>query len=236
VEVVCEFRFAQSSPWDAAIPGQVFQALENKLFPKKKSERTIEAKVDTTDKGLTQHVTTAERLVLLSEDERQFARIGERFLSIHRVEPYTSWAEFKPVIEKALGALNAVAEPSGFQRVGLRYLNRIEFPLDRVEVEEHFTFCLHVGEDLPQDYGPFMAGALFEDFREGRNSLRMQLSSASPGPEGQINVMLDLDYFLTDPESLTADEVPSWLSDAHEAIKKAFFASITDKTMGLFTD
>jgi len=233
-EAVCEFRFSPSSPWDSAIPGQVYQALSGTLFPKKRTEQVVEAKLSATGKGLTQHVGTAEALVILSQDERQFARIAERRLSVHRVAPYESWSQFLPVIEQTLDEVLAVAAPCELQRVGLRYINRIEFPSESIDVDEHFQFCLKVGKELHQSYGQFMAGAVFHNYQDGRDALRIQLSSSGSAPNTTLSLILDLDYFLTQPALLSVDGVSGWLSDAHGAIEEAFFAAITEKTLALF--
>ena len=146
-------------------------------------------------------------------------------MSVAHLRPYPGWDSFVGLISGALDAYWSVAKPAGYLRVGLRYINRIALPGTRIELEEYFDFYPFVGKRLPQDQTGFLV-SIHIPYEEGRDLLRLQLGSADPEQEQALAFVLDLDYFLSQPEAVAPADVMGWLGDAHARIKDAFAGSI----------
>lgn len=219
-EAVCEFRFESDSPWDLAIPGLVSQELFADL-PKRRPTSALEATTRSAGPGtIEQQWVQADRLQLLSEDEKTVAQISPNLLAVNRLRPYTGWEEFLPLVAKSLAAYQEVASPKGLQQISLRYINRLNFE-DPVELEDYFEFYPFVGQRLPQNFTSFIVG-IQSDFDEGRDVLQMQMTSNISDEPDTVSIVLDLFYFLGQLGTVAFEEVFGWIEKAHDRIEDAF--------------
>ncbi|MBC7233980.1 MAG: TIGR04255 family protein [Chloroflexi bacterium] len=234
VEALCEFRFEPGAPWDMAIPGLVYEGIRDS-FPKRRQAKTFEVSVAAGPGGIEQQVVTTDRMQFLREDEKALIQVGPNLLAVNHLKPYPTWRGFLPLIRQGFNAYLAAANPKGIQRIGLRYINRIELPGKRVELADYLEFRPFVGERLPQDYGPFIVGIQIP-FEASRDFLRLQLASAVAGKPETVALMLDLDYFLAQPSAVSQDQVFDWIKLAHDHVEEVFEACITERLRQMFEE
>lgn len=235
VEALCEFQFEPDSPWDLAIPGLVYGKVEN-TFPKRRQATVLGLGIAAGPDAVEQQVRTMDRMQFLREDETALIQVGPHFLAVNHLEPYPSWEEFLPLIERGLGAYREVADPQSIHRVGLRYINRIEFASRRIDLKDYFEFRPFVGPNLPQEHGPFRVGILVP-YENSRDILRIELISSARTKPDSLVVMLDLEYFLVKPGEVALDNIFQWVDDvAHDRIEAAFEACITDQLRQRFEE
>jgi len=234
VEAVCEFRFQPSSPWDITIPGLVFEKIQ-KDFPNREPVKQFEIGFSSTEEGVQQQVITADRIRFLSQDRKSMVQVGPDLLAVNRLKPYVSWQAFEPMIKQGFNAYLESAKPKGIQRIGLRYINRIEIPGERIKLEDYFEFYPYIGEKLPQEVGPFIVGIQI-GYEQLRDMLKVLLVSVETSPPQKIGVSLDLDYFLLKPGSVPLTEVFNWIKLAHDNVEEVFEACIKEKLRQMFQE
>jgi len=234
IEALCEFRFEPGPPWDLAIPGLVYEKVRDD-FPKRRQARAFETSISAGPKGVEQEVRTLYRMQFLREDEKALIQVGPNLLAVNHLKPYPTWQEFLPLIQKGFDAYRDAAAPKGIRRIGLRYINRIEIPGQRIELEDYFEFRPFVGPRLPQEFGPFIVG-IQVPYEDSRDTLRLQLANASVETPNTVAVILDLDYFLTRPGKVSLDNVFEWVDVAHSRVEEAFEACITDRLRQMFEE
>ncbi|RMG63548.1 MAG: TIGR04255 family protein [Calditrichaeota bacterium] len=200
VEVVCEFRFKPSSPWDATIPGLIYERL-NQDFPKRRALRNVGMQVQVEQKGILFQPQMEEGTQFLREDERAFVQLQPRRISVHHLAPYPHWEGFKPLIKKAYKSYLEVVPDPPILRIGLRYVIKIDFNSSEVELQKFLNVYPHVGSELPQQYRAFTLQLLFLQEKQ-RDGLQLRLSNAQPTKENTVSIILDLDYFLIQPDSI----------------------------------
>jgi uncharacterized protein (TIGR04255 family) len=149
--------------------------------------------------------------------------------------PYPTWEEFKPAIKRGFDALTEVVKVTSLQRIGVRYINRVEIAHPVVDLEDYFAFRPFVGPALPQDFGNFIVGCLFV-FAEGRDACRAQLRDAVPQDPVGAAFVLDLDYYVARPEAVPADEALEWVEAAHTRLEEVFEGCITDRLRQTFSE
>jgi uncharacterized protein (TIGR04255 family) len=232
LEAVAEFRFAGES-WDQTIPGLFFSKVSDK-FPAKQQITAVDAaQLPDPTGALQQTFLAVERVRLMRADEAASISIGPHYLSISRTSPYEGWEEFEPLVADAVATYVGIAAPTGIQRIGLRYVNQIRFGVaDRIELSTYFDFFPHLGDQLPQDHSSFICGVQFP-FDEQRDLLKVQLAD-QPSTPGTSAMLLDLDYFLNRAGQVDLEDVPAWLSCAHERLEQVFEGSITDALRARF--
>ena len=237
VEAVCELRLTRDSKWDITIPGLIYEKIKDE-FPNKEQRFVQEAELTKDSQGMQQQIRTSERAWFLSDDRKTFIQVGPRLLAINRLKPYLSWAEFRPGIEKAFMTLVETVDVKGVQRIGLRYINRIEIPGASVDLDDYFEFRPFLGHNLPQSMANFIVICLLPFF-DGRDSCRVQLiqlTNAVPEAGGNVAFLLDLDYFLDQPQAVPENEMLVWVDTAHEKVEELFEGCIKDSLREIFQE
>ena len=225
VEAVCEFKFDPSSEWDLTIPGLLYPKLEDD-FPTRRGRTTgnIQIRDDRAEPSRT------DIAQVFSEDEKEFVQVYPHTLSVNVLSPYPSWKKFGSWIRDAYSKYIQLAEPKGISRIGLRYINVIT--LRNIEGALSINEYLKIGPTGPPEYSDAMSGfnmVVEFDYEEGRDRLRVALSSMPSEQEEEVKLRLDLDYYLNKPNSVELGSVREWVEAAHSRVEDTFEASIQDK-------
>jgi uncharacterized protein (TIGR04255 family) len=224
-EAVCEFKVVPTVAWDLTIPGRVYERLSAR-FPKTRQAKAVQATIGA---GGAVATVELERLQCLQQDEKALISISKDAFGVSRLVPYLGWDNFRPTIHYAYRTYADITKPTDFQRVGLRYINRIDFKQESIKLEDFFEFHPFVGNRLPQEHGSFIT-AIQYDFNDARDSLRLQLATANVPPEGfRMSLILDLDYFLAQPAKIEVTDLMDWLESAHTRLGEIFEGCISDK-------
>ena len=249
-EVVCEFRYEEDGHWDAAAPGLVYSAL-NSEFPRRLApERPVSTGAPTLESSdlsapgaqhLELRVGPPESLRFWREsDELGYFSLAPYRWSVHHFKPYPSWKRFSEIVDKGFNAYQGVLDPTKVQRVGLRYINAIDLGqaaidlgLRSVPLEEFVEFYPFLGDSMPQVLARFHS-LVQMDFENARDSLILQIWN-TPRPRGtDIEIVLDLDYFLVQPENFDLGETAEWLETAHANVESVFEGCLKEPTRRLF--
>ena len=239
-EAVCEFRFPVGPvTWDLAFPGLIYNQLSDS-FPRRIQPEQPQ-QIFSVAVGNPQQMmggfhpgdpSQALRIWKEGPDDGVIT-IAPYRLSISNYRPYPGWPEFKNYIDQAYAAYRQVAQPASVERVGLRYINLIDFGTSGITLGQFFHYFPNIGGSLPQNNQNVRMSAEFA-YQQGRDIARLQLATM-PGPNtNSIAVHLDIDYFLVTPGTVGLDQVAEWLEDAHTTIRDLFEGSITEQTQQMF--
>ena len=233
VEAVCEFRFSKNTVWDSHIPSKLYEKIKDE-FPNTEKRKEQHLKINTTEKGIeNSHLESTDRCVYLNNERTILIQIAPRMISISCLKPYPSWEVFREKIKLAYDILGELTEINEIDRIGLVYVDKIEIPEKRVELEEYFKFYPHLSNELPQVIGNFIIGCDFV-YNEGRDLCRLQLTKAMPEKKENNAFLLTTDYFTAKVNSVKPGDAINWIEDAHIEIKKIFIGCITEKSEDLF--
>ncbi|HXF14996.1 MAG TPA: TIGR04255 family protein [Terriglobales bacterium] len=231
-EAVCEFQFVGTREWDWTIPGLVYQEIKSE-FPEKKQEKAFEINITPQEGRIQQNLAgTLSKMRFLSRDGSAMVQVGPDLLAVNVSAPYPGWEVFEELLRRQFEIYKNIAEPGGFKRIGLRYVNKIQFPSNAIESTKYFNYYIHLPETLEQRHGPFSMRVLHE-FDEQRDILNLQMGHLPPTGDS-LTIALDLDYYLGKPESIGLSDALPWVATAHSRIEDMFEASITDETRKLF--
>lgn len=232
IEAVCEFIFTPATAWDPSGPERIYDKVKH-AFPREEKRVIQELEVTQTPEGLKQALKSSDRWVFLSEDGNEFVQVDSRLLAINRLKPYLSWEAFKPHIELAFRSVMDVLGIHDIQRIGLRYINRIEIPSMSVTLDDYFDFRPYTGDRLPKEMSAFRLGSLFA-FQEGRDVCKVELANAIAERLETTAFVLDIDYFLSEPQVVPPDQALSWAAQAHGQVESVFESCVTDRLRALF--
>jgi uncharacterized protein (TIGR04255 family) len=154
-------------------------------------------------------------------------------ISISHYQPYPSWRNFSGIIERAYDAYLSVVRPPTIQRIGLRYINEIQFNAPSVGLSQYFTYYPNLGLDLPPSVWNVQMSVDFA-YYDHRDLARLQLQTITGANGTAVAVLLDIDYFLVIPGAVSLTGTRHWLDQAHAEVNSIFEGSITDSTRVMF--
>ena len=242
-EAVCEFRYQEDGHWDWASPGLVYAAMSDE-FPRRlvdeKPETPAAPVVESPDllspalQQLEMRFVRQGPLRFWREsDESGYIAVAPYSLGVHHFRPYPSWVHLSEIIWKSAQAYQDVLSPTKIQRIGLRYINDIHLDESAIDLAEFFNFYPFVGSNIPQDLSRFHC-LVQMDFEDARDSLTLQIANA-PQLEGRnARIILDLDYFLAQPNALELTETKEWLETAHANLESVFEGCLKDSARASF--
>ena len=140
IEAACELKLPPDSKWDLTIPGMIYEKVKND-FPNRETRLAQEIEFVQTPQGMGQRLNVDQRAFFISQDGKVLS--PNRVSSFGRrvaLKPYPTWNGFKPKIEEVYAALGDIVKPKGLQRIGLRYINRIEVPSKSFRLDKYFEF------------------------------------------------------------------------------------------------
>jgi len=232
VEAVFELRLSQDKAMDLTAPGQIFEKI-SKDFPLKEQRQLQEVEIAQGPEGPKTITRNIKRMFFLSGDRLQFIQLGDNLMAVHCVKPYPTWIIFRQRIEQAISILKDITDIGEPERLGIRYINRIEIPFEKIDIDEYFEFSPHIGERLPQVLAGFALSAVLP-FEKNRDFCRMHLFNTLPENAGNSAYILDLDYFMAKPGALNIDQALQWVDGAHAEVRRLFEGCITRKLMDVF--
>jgi uncharacterized protein (TIGR04255 family) len=231
-EAICEVHFDLSDP--LALPRmELLKAVWASEYSEQRwvSERNVKFQIS--PEGIqTQDRNLGQRLICKTTDGRRLVQLSGLFLAVNQLKPYPGWEEsFRDTVLLRAKELQKTVGPLRFKRVGLRYINRVDFPQVPLVWEDWFELKLPT-PDLPE--------ARQREFQmqfhyELPASRRLIVNVAALGsPDGKVSpVILDLDLVWEGTPREPA-ELRQTLELVHGPHKLAFEAYLNDTTRKLF--
>ncbi len=237
IEIVCEFRFEVEDPNDLTVPGRFYERIQSD-YPIKEEFHEFEVGLEfSKSKKELQQKLRAKMLGMQykSKDGKEIIRVAPNFVSAHRLPPYPTWEAFFPIAKRAFETFRYIVQPKGIERVGVRYIDRIEIPQTSFELSEYLMIYPQKPEGIGRSIGRLFM-RLEIPFNEGRDVLVIMIHNPLGSPAGKTWIILDWDYALVQPSKLKMDSILSWVEEAHDRVIEAFEKSISDASRQLFEE
>ena len=241
-EAICEFRFSPGQEWDPTIPGKLQGKLGDQYSGRPRESRVVQIGFEA-GADIPPNVRFGEglaRVQLLSAEGHRMVAVGPDVLSIHMLRPYQDatapggggWNDFRDRIRNALDAYCAVIGQAPVARIGLRYINKVVVPDDRIETAQRYLKCtLPIVPDLPHRVHAFMSRIEYAY----ENDIRLVLSQGSvDAPLDSIGILLDLDVIWESTTTVQSEEAMVWVEKLRDHERAAFEAVITDQAREQF--
>ena len=171
------------------------------------------------------------KLITRSQDGKNLAQLGPRFLAVNRLKPYLGWEEsFRDTITARLHDVRTLYSFERVERIGLRYINRIDVPAKPVRWSDWLAVKLPV----PGNLGDM--GGTFQFHLEQTLSDHLQAKVnwvCLPTPaEAVTSFILDIDVIWRG--TVGADALGPVLESVHAPHRDLFEGYLLDKTRRLF--
>ena len=167
-----------------------------------------------------------------SEDQKKIVQFNRDGFVASRLEPYPNWTTFAEEGFDLWRIFCDIARPVEINRLGLRYINCIELPLDDPKLSEYVKDPPQPPEGLNLPYIGFMHHETFAvpGHAYAINFIRT-IQPADPDTGRGPGLILDIDVFTTTGVALPTDELARCFAEMRWLKNKIFFGTITEKTV-----
>lgn len=235
VEAVIQVHARPETAWDEK---EVSECLKPKLseFEKSFSRNNVKHEVklgaDHPPQVLEENLGWHGLLCQSKDQSAQFNRDGFVY---SRLQPYQNWNQFFGDAMRLWKIYLDTARPIEMQRIGLRFINKIQLPPKEVDFEKYIQ---------PYPEPPFSLELPFLSFFHhdtlavpgypyAINIIRTIQPATNPQIEG-IGLIVDIDAFTTQPLEIKDGALEERLSELRWLKNKTFFGSVTPEAMKLF--
>lgn len=234
VEAVIDIRAKSSVTLDEAITRAFFEPrVEGYSFLDSQQEFSHEVTfgVDIPPKPTT--VSAWKGVRFRSADEKTLVQFNRDGFVFSRLAPYQNWAAFSDEGLHLWRIYCNLAKPEEINRLGLRFINRIELPAGEGDLGKYISPAPQSprGIDLP------FFGFLYQEtlaVPEHHYAINLIRTIQPPQDNGGIAIIVDIDVFTVQGVMFDEKRVAGMLEDMRWLKNKIFFGSVTDQALEVF--
>lgn len=154
--------------------------------------------------------------------------------SYHHLARYPGWDEFRARAHAAWSMYLDVFEPPRVNRIGLRFLDRIELPLPFTDLKEYLLTYPEVAPSIDTGFAGYLLRLVLPNDEIPAVGWITQAIEPVREDRGVVPLIFDVD--VAREASLPVDEELVWgtLDRLRDYKNRLFFASITEKAKELF--
>jgi uncharacterized protein (TIGR04255 family) len=207
--------------------------LEDEL-PKRTEQRSLKARIDMSEPGNARLIgpssTEPDGYVFQSSDQRLIVQASFDGLTLSRLKPYQKWSAFVEQASRFWQLYVKVTRPSRVERLGVRYINRIQVEPGL----DIFGFVLtgpQIAMALPQTMIDFFLRLVIPD-ESGAVAIINEMFGVPEEGESARPLIFDIDAVRNvdmQPESL--QEILGGLEDLRRFKNRIFFNSLTAQAL-----
>lgn len=222
---------------------KIFESLHEKIkkdFPIK--ELTVEYKSSIQMRAGSEQPTTEtyggpNGFFLKTSDNNKIIQLRTNGFSFNKLKPYSNWDDFSGEAFRLWEEYVSITNPIKINRMGLRYINRIDIPLPLENLNQYIKTYPEIAADVPQEMIEFFMRLVIPDpISSSIGIITQTIDYAIANKNPQIlPLIFDIDVFrvaeLKPDDKKSILEIFNTLRNFKNVI---FHNSITKKTVKLF--
>ena len=233
IEALCEIYFTDSA-WDDTIPGAFYEGVKGD-FPEKRQREIQQAEIALGPEEATAGIRRLPPwMQFVSAERHRMIQVARDLLVVNQMYPYPHFEEWEPEVYRALELYRAIARPTGIARLGVRYINRVVIPEERIRMEDYFTVYPNLPQRLGDTHGSFLVRV---EIPSGHgHSVIITFGTAPQPPTTQHQHAFTLDFYdiLLVNKPIEEVDIRAEVGRAHVNLVMAFEDSILDRLRVLF--
>ncbi len=235
-EAVCDihFRLPQEKEWKPSFPGELFKHIQNE-YPEMEPVLEIGLQFEFGPLGTgTKFVPQRQKVRFKHATRPLILQLAENSLSISTLAPYQGWEVMRRDVLAAWQRIEEIFQPEAINRVGLRYINRIEKETE----QDHLGTWLVANDYIPVGILRSEPGFLLREeiHLNTENILIITLGDPKSGVDaGHGAIIFDIDR-IVEQEILTGQEVLAQEMDRlHADVWEVFSSAKNEKLEALLS-
>lgn len=234
-EVVAEFNFIPSSPWNITIPGLLYEKIKANFPDIKQRDGLIQIFTPPENSGklgTAPKFDAVELVQFWNKSKKLLVQSGKDILTINALAPYPTWENFYPQVIEIFKAFCKLSKPKGLSRASLRYINTIQITSKTFTLEDIFQFNISRPKNLnhePRYYNTHIEFNLNE-----RDVLSQKIIQGFALNQKSKAIILDLEFIMNQFNGLQIREIENWLEAGHKIVNDTFENTVTEKLKETF--
>lgn len=205
-------------------------------YPKKNARRKWQGQVQFKENG--EPIATSKDLgvdgyFFTSEDHKQVVQFRLDGFTFSRLRPYQQWSHLRDEAKRLWEVYNLQVSPIAVERLAVRYINSIEIPSKKFDLEDYFTTPPDIPEGLACLMEQFFSRMLIHFPEKGTKAFVTQTISETSDPL-VTPIILDIDAFVESSFKPNSEAIWSALETLRDLKNQIFFSSVTEKAKELF--
>jgi uncharacterized protein (TIGR04255 family) len=171
----------------------------------------------------------------LSNDRKRILQARLDGFTFSQLEPYHNWGTLQSETQRLWKVYRSVTQPKTVRRVAVRYINRLDLPIDSsgfLDFKDYLQTVPEVSPALSQGLSDY-----FMQLQIPQEDLQALLiineAMLPPLSQDTVSLLLDIDLFSTVEFAADSDAIWSLLEKFRDRKNEVFEACITDKTRDL---
>ena len=236
LEAICDIEFGPGAAWDVRTAG----VLSERLTDYPELQHAQEFSVRFGPEGVTSDTAeSASRVRLWSTGRDRLVQVGPRTLSVNRLRPYGSWADYRAQIEQAISVYSEVTSARSVESILLTYVNQMTVAADPgkrdVDITELFSFRPEYTSLGAPAIGAAISVALADPGHGVDLPAQYELQLRTiPSPSDTVEFQLVVAARSALPMRMLPQECLIWLDRTHAQIETYFEAAILPPLRALF--
>jgi uncharacterized protein (TIGR04255 family) len=181
------------------------------------------------------HRDLGQILMLKSQDGYHVAQFSRDGFTFSRLRPYVDWEHFRDEALRVWIIFSALGQPTELQRIGLRFINRMDLPPDGFELKQ----ALIHDPKPPQGFTvPFLGFMQFDTLSVPGHPYAVNLIRTIQPPQlpaqPAAGLIVDVDVFTLQPAEFRPQLLVKRLNEMRWLKNKAFFGTVTPDFINKF--
>ncbi len=232
-EALCEihFRLPAGVEWKPSWFGEFFKHLQPD-FPEFEPAQRMGLQLQIGPHGAGQALMPPRyRMSFRHSKKNLILQLSESTLTVNVLPKYPGWTDMRQDILSAWEKARESVNPSSVERIGLRYINRI----DREQAGEPAGAWLAANEYLPRSVLASKPGFLARVVVRPEENRRLIVTlGETPDDRNEMSaIILDIDCILERDTAVESHDIGSAIDQLHDAAWGAFSSSTTPRLQGL---
>lgn len=205
-------------------------------YPQKQIRKAWQSELTFRPDGAPQAKTSESPSAFLfsSSDGKEILQARADGFGFSRLQPYTDWQSFSALAKEGWREYNKLLKPEAINRIALRYINRILFPLPFTDLAEYVITGPRVAPDLALNLKSFFFRAVTQDEKAKATVVITETIEETTTSSLHIPFILDIDVFRVGSFPKEPDKLWALFSPLRQLKNRVFFESITPAAKELF--
>lgn len=224
---------------NASITSENLEKLADQVvdfYPEKKPRRRFESRFEFKEGEAGQSQTVdlgVEGFLCWNKDKNQALQFRLNSYSFSRLKPYQGWDVAYPEVIKYWESYLSVAKPISVRRLAVRFINMINIPAKKFELETYLTLPPQTPKIEGIDIRNFLTQVSFQIPEQGIQVTLIQTIGQSQDPIS-TPIILDIELGVDVQKNLEKTSMEKIFKDLRKAKNDIFEKCVTDQTRILF--
>jgi len=155
-------------------------------------------------------------------------------LLVSRLRPYDTWESLLAEAKTIWALYCEFLNPEAITRLATRFINRVDLPLEGLDFDDYLAAPALIPKGLSQVFDHFMTRIVVPDAESGARVAIAQVLEPPNPRSGTLPILIDIDVFKEVDFAVDSDKPWELLAKMRNLKNRAFFDSVTEKTLELF--